>query len=392
MILNTIKQLPMGDYTSPLSCTKIIYDTTITQQIEQLAVQLHAETITDVVLIGIGGSHFGVQAVYDALQSNAYRRPAVTLHALVSIDAPALEDFEQWYTALLQDKKRRVFTFVVSKTGTTLETASHAALCFELLRTHQPSMYRQNICVITDVDSQVHQHAQQEQLPVLTIPRMIGGRYSIFSAAGLAVLYFLKIDIVTLLQGAQSVDLAAPQEMAQKLFDYFKQGYMVHDTFIFMPAYASLGGWARQLMGESLGKEGKGFLPTVSIGSQDLHSVVQYYFGGPQHTITTFLIPAPEKASLVVPKNIFSDLAQISQNSTYGAVQHAIIQGVLASYVQAKKPYFTFDFQQGSAHDIGKFLQYKILETIYLAELMEVNPFDQPQVELYKRETRKLLV
>jgi glucose-6-phosphate isomerase len=411
-----IDQLPIGDYSTPLACGKIIFDTTIIDAIEHLYAQLDAQTVTDVLLVGIGGSHFGVQAIYDALYADSYSKPPVAFHALTSIDSFTLSHFESWYSALLQNANRRLFTFVVSKTGATLETASHASLCFELLKKHQPAEYRKNLCIITDESSPLWQAAKQEDIPVLTIPKNIGGRYSVFSAAGLGVLRFLKINFLELLRGAQSVSLDEPTQTAQQLFDYLNRGYLVHDTFIFMPHYAGVGGWVRQLIGESLGKEGKGFLPTVSLGSQDLHSVVQCYFAGPQIAVTTFIVPPtitphtahdcdkvsphrhPECFSQKnvskgpqVPHNFFSTCGSLSPSISFGAIQQAIVQGVQASYTHANKPYFTFELAKDSAYDIGRFMQYKMLETVYLGTLMDINPFDQPQVELYKIETRKLL-
>ncbi len=390
-LIHRIKALSIGDYSNPLAFSTIISDTEILKNIEALYQQLEGDTITDIVLCGIGGSHFGVQALYDALYGNPYHQPKVTFHALTSVDSFTLPWFVSWYTGLLQDTKRRIFTFVVSKTGATFETACHASLCYDLLKKYQPDSYHKNICIITDKDSPLWNKAGEEKLPALSIPKKIGGRYSIFSTAGLGVLHFLKIDIAQLVRGAQSVDLEAPVNSAQEYVAYLNQGFTIQDIFIFMPQYASLGGWLRQLLGESLGKEGKGYVPTVSLGSQDLHSVVQCYFAGPQIAVTTFIIPQGKHEPLQVPNTLFSECATLPKKLTYAEIQHAIIQGVLSSYKQANKPFFITELEKDSVYDIGAFMQYKMLETVYIGTLLGINPFDQPQVELYKKETRKLL-
>ncbi len=390
-LLQKIEELSIGDYSSPLAFSRIIYDSALLDSVEKLYSAVDGAHVTDVVLVGIGGSHFGVQAIYDALYANQYTQPRIRFHALTSIDTFTIESFVAWYTALLQNSSARVMTLIVSKTGATFETASQASLCFDILKKIQPSNYRNNLCVITDADSPLFQACIQENIKTVTIPKNIGGRYSVFSAAGLAVLRFLDIDLSDLLAGAQSVDITQPLVTAESLYLAFNNGFLVHDTFIFMPHYAALGGWTRQLIGESLGKDRKGFLPTVSLGSQDLHSVVQQYFGGKQMTVTSFLIPAEYVDRTAVPETFFSEVGKLRTGLLFADIQRSIIQGVQRSYQQNDKPFFTFSFRKGSAFDIGRYMQYKMLETVYLGTLMDINPFDQPQVELYKIETRKLL-
>lgn len=390
-IIQEIEALPVGDYSSPLAFAKIIYDVGVIREVDTVYRDCDGASVTDVVLVGIGGSHLGVQAIYDALHANAYVLPKVRLHAITSIDTFTLDSCIAWYTALLQDTTACVMTFVVSKSGATFETASQASLCFDILKKVKPADYHKKICVITDADSKLWQACAQENIKTVPIPKNIGGRYSVFSPAGLVVLRFLNINIVELLDGAQSVDITQPLATAEILFTYFKRDYLVHDTFTFIPRYAALGGWTRQLIGESLGKEQKGFLPTVSLGSQDLHSVVQQYFGGKQFTVTTFLTPSEYPTKTIVPDTLFSHMGSLRSGLTFADIQYAIIEGVKRSYHTHEKPFFVFTFRNGSAFDIGHYMQYKMLETVYMGALMEINPFDQPEVEWYKTETRRLL-
>ena len=192
-----------------------------------------------------------------------------------------------------------------------------------------------------------------------------------------------------LVAGAQSVKPEDAHASADQLYQAYQDGYLVYDIFTFMPRYVSLALWYRQLVGESLGKEGKGFLPTVST-AQDLHSVIQQYFGGKQITFTSFLVPAQQN-STSIPQSLFAHAAKLYEPITFAHLQDSIIQGVLAAYKNAHKPFLVHSLKPGSLFDMGKFMQLKMYETIALGKLMGVNPFDQPEVELYKQQTRKIL-
>ncbi len=393
-LINDMENRASGDYTTPFAFFNMVHDATIVKQINSLYARLAGDTITDVVLVGIGGSHLGVQAVYDALAASNYKKPKVQLHALTSIDSFTAVDFASWYAALVCDPNKRVITFVISKSGATFETAYQASVCLELLKGCKPETYREHMIVVTDEGSSLANACGDENIPFLLIPKNIGGRFSIFSVAGLTVLRFLDFDLEEFLAGARSVYLDEPLASARELFNQSTQGYQVYDTFIFMPHYAALGGWVRQLVGESLGKKGKGFLPTVSIGSQDLHSVIQYYFAGAHKAVTTFILP-PEPALPMgcgqAGASIFSLCAGLSAEVNGADLQHAIIKGVLSAYSDAHKPYMLFYLRKDSLYDIGRFMQYKMIETVYIGIFMDINPFDQPAVELYKQATRTLL-
>ena len=129
--------------------------------------------------------------------------------------------------------------------------------------------------------------------------------------------------------------------------------------------------------------------PTVSIGSTDLHSVGQLYLGGPKDKITTF-VNIDESIQIKVPEiNGFDQLVSHIQNKELSSIMAAIEMGVKRAYLKKEMPFVSCILH--SKWHIAQFMQFKMLEIIYLGFLLEVNPFDQPQVELYKEETRELL-
>jgi len=152
-------------------------------------------------------------------------------------------------------------------------------------------------------------------------------------------------------------------------------------------------------MAESLGKEkdsaGKivhmGFTPTVSIGSTDLHSIAQLTFGGPQDKYTN-LITIKNSKDIAIPHDArFAFLDANIANKTAGEIMAAIYGGVKAAYEKAQLPFSEIIFQDVSEQSIGEYMQFKMIETMLLGRLMNVNAFDQPAVESYKIEMRRLL-
>lgn len=281
----------------------------------------------------------------------------------------------------------------------------HYHLFFNLLKAHFPKDYFKYIVVITEKNSPLFMQAQANNINCLCIPKNIGGRYSVFSSAGLFPLVIAGVDVQDLLQGAQSIwsqkdiGYSSAVETAAIRFNAVIKGYSIHDLFLFSNDLECVGKWYRQLVAESLGKEkiknkkrcSIGITPIVSIGTTDLHSMAQLYFAGPQdkfsalitleHTVSDIIIPALE------PKEIVSG---ISQKSTHTIMQ-AIEQAVVMAYKKKNMPYIQIILREKSSFCIGALLQYMMIEVVFLGHLLEVNPFNQPEVELYKRNIRKTL-
>jgi glucose-6-phosphate isomerase len=154
-------------------------------------------------------------------------------------------------------------------------------------------------------------------------------------------------------------------------------------------------------MGESVGKEWNrehtkklytGVTPTVSIGSTDLHSMAQLYLGGPADKVTTFISVVEDKQILTLPdREEYDQLVEDIRGKKMKVLSDAILEGVKAAFRKAARPYTEVLLPDKSEHSIGQLLQFKMVEMMYLGFLLEVNPFDQPNVESYKEETRGIL-
>jgi len=395
------------------------------------------------VVIGIGGSIVGTQGVFQALCGQYYNEQQATcsLYFVDTFDTDASYDVYLLVEQLLQEGKT-VLINVVSKSGVTLETQVNAALFVGLIQQYRPLDYKELVIITTDYDSVLWRNAQRDGIICLEIPQKVGGRFSVLSAVGLFPLGFIGIDLEGLRAGAEvmlneclSHDIESnPAVLSAALLHlHYCRGAVIHDTFLFSKDLTGLGTWYRQLMAESLGKMYDrsgvlvrvGMLPTVSIGSTDLHSVGQLYLAGPQNRFTTFVTIEKNCSDLLVPctallshdgeratifkncgrkKNFLSaiSLSEISSSESslnesslseysFEKLMSASAQGTMTAYQKQKLPFVHIVLPEKSAWYAGQFLQMKMIEILYFGYLLDVNPFDQPQVELYKREMRKLL-
>jgi glucose-6-phosphate isomerase len=319
----------------------------------------------------------------------------------------ALRRFETFAKKEINSEKE-VLLISISKSGGTAETIANTEIILGMLQSRFKKILEQ-LVVITNEGSNYWNAANEKGIDTLSIPEMVGGRYSIFSAVGLFPLAAMGYNIDSLLGGAKKMRATCLSTSIKKnpalasasiLFLQNKKGKTINDNFIFHSELESVGKWYRQLMGESVGKEknrknkkvNAGITPTVSIGSTDLHSVGQLYLGGPKDKITTFIYSADEGKRVGLPKKrLFPNLVTNVTGKSAQDILRAILEGVKVAYTKKKLPYIEVVLDDISLTSIGSFFQFKMLEMMYLAELMDVNAFDQPNVENYKVETKKIL-
>ena|SRR3989344_5847480 len=178
------------------------------------------------------------------------------------------------------------------------------------------------------------------------------------------------------------------------------KGISVTDLFLFGNDLESVGRWYRQLVGESLGKEKNlrgtivhtGMTPTFSVGSTDLHSVGQLYLGGPFDKIHTFVTVKKKKYRITIPDfKEYDALVSHLQKKELHTVMSAIEEGVFAAFKKEKRAHVILNLEDTGEYSIGALLSLFIHEIIFMGHLLHINPFDQPNVESYKVETRRVL-
>ncbi len=406
-----LKKVLKKGYKTEYASVALPFDTDLVEDVLALAKIKKKLQPRILVVIGIGGSNLGAKAVQEAILGRYYNasNPMLKVYFADTVDADRMTEILRVIEQELM-LKHGVLINVVTKSGSTLETILNFQTILVLLQKYRPDDYHEYVVITTDKNSKLWAIAHEEKFAVLEVPQKVGGRYSVFSAVGLFPLALLGINIKHLQAGAKAAVAACTQEQIENnpaltssliLYHYYQQNITIHDLFIFSVDLQALGQWYRQLTGESIGKEynraGKkvmeGITPTVSLGSIDLHSVAQLYLGGPRDKFTTFVTVAQSNHSVTVPTlPIFEKSFPGLAGRTFEEIMDALVKGTQTAYIKNDRPFCSVLLPKKDAYSIGQFLQFKMIEMIYLGHLLEVDPFDQPNVELYKKETRRILV
>lgn len=394
-----------GEYESHEHSLRLPLDTAILADVKKNVERYFTNSLRYVIVVGIGGSNLGTQAIYDAL-----RRERDGVHEgypqLIFLDTVSTKLFLDIERVLELDVSYpdEIVINLISKSGGTTESVANFELLYAYLQKRFPNI-KERIIVTTDHGSALWKAAEKEKIGLLPIPKLVGGRYSVFTPVGLLPLALVGIDVQELLLGAKDFlhnnfnETNHALRLAETIFKAHHEGASVCNFFFFNPELESVGKWARQLYAESLGKEhdksGKqvhsGITPIVTIGSTDLHSVGQLYFGGPKDKFT-LLMHVKSPSRLVVPKNgLFTSLVPGIGGRTPDDIMQAIYSGTAIAYNNHKLPYGEVSLPDISPYSLGMYLEWQMLTVMYLAELFHVDAFDQPNVEDYKKVMRDIL-
>ena len=368
------------------------HDELILRAVRDIVKKKNSPQLKYIIDIGIGGSNLGTKAIYDALlgYSDLFNiNHAPKLVFLDTSDPEYISHFTQFIKENVK-KKEEIVVNIISKSGGTTETAVNGEIVIELISSLFND-WKERFVVTTNKHSHLWESAVSLGIDVMEIPKKVGGRYSVFSPVGLFPLALCGINIELLLEGARSAGRGdSALSSAAILYEHLQQGVAICDNFYFHSELESLGKWYRQLMGESTGKMGMGLTPTVSMGSVDLHSVVQLYLGGPKNRVTSFIYTNQFSTVSIPAKNVLTHIQEI-QGKNVGDIMSAIQHGTINAYKNVNLPLTEIVLEGINAKELGEYMQFKMWEIMYLGKLMKVNTFDQPEVELYKIETKKIL-
>ncbi len=378
------------------STINLPFDEKMVREVLTMRDKMSTDRLKYFVNIGIGGARLGAKAIYDALLGHFDVIQPDRFPKLIFLDTSDSEFLYKFANLLKQiEDPRDIVVNVISKSATTTETLAN----LEIIADNFPKI-NERLVITTEKDSELWEAANKKGLVnLLTIEKAVGDRYSIFSPVGLFPLASAGIDIFELLEGAmegrkQGLETSLENNLsatsAISVYLNYQNGKVINDTFLFSPQLESLGKWYRQLLGESLGKGGAGITPTVSIGSTDLHSVEQLYAGGPKDKFFNFVWASP-KESVKIPDQLYLSPVEDIKNKTANDIMEAIYKAVTYAYAEKKIPFVEIDLGEVGEKSLGYFMQFKMIEMMFLGHFMGVNAFDQPDVESYKSKTREIL-
>ncbi len=368
-----------------------------------------ARGVSDVVVLGIGGSALGPIALRTALRPPGWntlderrRDGKPRLHVLDNIDPVTI--------AALLDRLElaRSLFLVVSKSGGTAETMAQFLVVRERLQKAKLPLSDHLVIVTDPTKGALRPIAQRDNIRSAEIPPNVGGRFSVLSAVGALPAALIGSDVRALLGGAQDMvrrcasdDPRSNPALAYAGLQWLADTRLGKPIHVFMPYSDTLrdfAAWFVQLWAESLGKvvpgtqQHVGPTPIAALGATDQHSQVQLFMEGPKDKTVTFVAVADlgVDVSIATSETDGSDLAYLSGHSLAELlnVERRATAGALA---RRARPNMTIELERVDAHSVGELIMFLELATAYAGSLYGVNAFDQPGVELGKQFTYGIL-
>ena len=376
------------------------YDREEFRRIQAAAKKIQSDSQA-LVVIGIGGSYLGARGVIECLCSPNYnlkKKNTPNIYFVGNgLDNDQLAEVEE----LLEGQDFSVN--VISKSGTTTEPA----VAFRFFRRLLEEKYGAEaaagrIYATTDRQKRALKAlATAEGYESFVVPDDIGGRYSVLTAVGLLPIAVAGIDIEQLMAGAKSMmDTCAAADMeknpawqyAGARYELQHRGLEIEVLACFDPFFRFMAEWWKQLYGESEGKEDKGLFPASVEYTADLHSMGQYLQEGRRNMFETVVRFAPRADELTVPYDEENgDGLNFLAGKTMSDLKQQAMDGTLLAHVEGGVPNIRISCGERNAFTLGELIYFFCYACGLSGYLLDVNPFDQPGVEAYKKNMFALL-
>ena len=327
---------------------------------------------TNIRIIGMGGSILGTEAIYNFLKKKIKKK--ITFVNNLNANAKYFQE------------KNINLNLIISKSGNTLETIINANT---LIKSKES-----NIIITEDKNSYLTNLASKLKAEIFEHKNYVGGRYSVLSEVGM-----LPAELMNLNEGKfkQFNNLVKNKTFVNNLvnnvaatLNLIKSGKYVSIILNYDEQSESLFKWYQQLIAESLGKKSRGLLPIVSSMPKDNHSLMQLYLDGPQKSFYTFFNVLENNKIKTNNKNILTSHNYL-KNQTIEKIKQSQMLAAEKVFLSKKIPFRSFRILKRNEQSLGELFCFFMLETILLGRALNVNPFDQPSVELIKKETKKIL-
>ena len=321
-------------------------------------------------IIGMGGSSLGTRAIYSFLTHKIKKK---------------LTFFDNLQANRKRDNKKHL-NLIVSKSGNTLETIVNSNIYINKVD--------KNIFITENKKNYLNVLANKLKSEIVHHNNYIGGRYSVLSEVGMlpAELMGLKPN-----HFRQFNSLIKNKNFLNNLIQnvtasvYFLKNKKINSVILNYDEKAqNLFNWYQQLIAESLGKKGKGLLPVISILPKDNHSVMQLYLDGFKNNFFTFFY-TQEKKLLKIKNNKILSAQKSLKNKSLSDIIYAQKKATENVFEKKNIPFRSFEIKSRNEKTLGELFCFFILETILIGKSLNLNPYDQPAVELIKTETKKIL-
>ena len=323
-------------------------------------------------LIGMGGSTLGAETIYQFL-NHKVKKKFIFINNLNS----KIKD---------EEKKIKATNIIISKSGNTLETIANSNLLIK---------GNKNIFITENKKSQLSNLANILKAEIIEHKNYIGGRYSVLSEVGMLPAEVMGLNerkfkrfnylinnnnfLNELIQNVSSI----LKFVKEKKFNSIILNYDKNSENLFK--------WYQQLVAESLGKKSKGILPIISSMPADNHSMLQLYLDGPKNNFFTFFKALDLKSDKINNKWLNVNQNYL-KNKSFSKIINAQKNATEKVFYRKKLPFRSFEIKKRNEEVLGELFCFFILETILLGRALKVNPFDQPSVELVKKETKNILI
>ena len=332
----------------------------------------HFNKKLDYRIIGMGGSTLGAQAIYDFLKKKIKKK-------FIFVD--------NLNTSKNKQTKKNLNNLIISKSGNTTETIVNANILIK--------KKDRNLFITEKKKSYLSLLAQKLKAEVVDHNNYIGGRYSVLSEVGMLPAELMGLNYKKFRQLNNLVNnkffMKSLVSNVESTIHFLKTKKFNSIVINYDEQSTNLFNWYQQLVAESLGKEKKGLLPIVSVMPKDNHSVMQLYLDGFKNNFFTFFYSHENNSSkinndLVLPEQKFLKNKDINQ------IMFAQKKATEVVFKKKNIPFRSFEIKKRDEKTLGELFCFFILETILIGKALKINPFDQPAVELIKKETKKILV
>ena len=313
--------------------------------------------VSQIILIGMGGSSLGSRSIYSFLKKKINK-------VFYFKDNLEITKFD------LKTNNKKKLNIIISKSGNTLETIFNSNILIKKTS--------KNIFITENKQSYLFDLAKKLKSEIIYHNNFIGGRYSVLSEVGMLPALLMGLNpkkfkrFDNLIKNKRFINSLISNVISTVALIRKKK----YNSIIlnFDENSEGLFNWYQQLIAESLGKKSKGLLPVVSNLPRDNHSMMQLYLDGPSTNFYTFF-----------------DVLDHSKNNHLANIKLAQKYATQTIFKRKKIPFRSFDLLDRSESSLGEMFTFFMLETILIGEALNLDPFNQPAVELIKIETKKIL-